>query len=123
MGFHPGHCSVCTRLALRGIGGTAVLSVIIGFMLASSFPAMIVYAQELIPGKVGTVSGLFFGLAFGFGGIGAAVLGQFADLWEILAIYKLCSFLPRIGLLAVFLPEPPVSTRMLGNPSHQVHRN
>lgn len=84
---------------------------------------MIVYAQELIPGKVGTVSGLFFDLAFGFGGIGAAVPGQFADLWEILAICKLCSFLPLIGLFAVFLPELHVSTRMLGNPSHQVQRN
>ena len=88
-----------------GLQLSAVLTMIIGFMLASAFPAMIVYAQELIPGKVGTVSGLFFGLAFGLGGIGAALLGQFADLWGIVAIYKLCSFLPLIGLLAVFLPE------------------
>ena len=88
-----------------GLQLSAVLTMIIGFMLASAFPAMIVYAQELIPGKVGTVSGLFFGLAFGLGGIGAALLGQFADLWGIVAIYKFCSFLPLIGLLAVFLPE------------------
>jgi FSR family fosmidomycin resistance protein-like MFS transporter len=88
-----------------GLGMSAVLSVIIGFMLASAFPAMIVYAQELVPGKVGTISGLFFGLAFGLGGVGAAVLGQLADLWGIVAIYKLCSFLPLLGLLAVFLPD------------------
>jgi len=88
-----------------GLGVSAALTMIIGFMLASAFPAMIVYAQELIPGKVGTISGLFFGLAFGLGGIGAAILGQFADLWGIVSIYKLCSFLPLLGLLAVFLPE------------------
>lgn len=88
-----------------GLGVSVVLTMIIGFMLASAFPAMIVYAQELIPGKVGTISGLFFGLAFGLGGIGAAILGQFADLWGIVSIYKFCSFLPLIGLLAVFLPE------------------
>ena len=84
---------------------SAVLSAIIGFMLASAFPSMVVYAQELIPGKVGTVAGLFFGLAFGLGGIGAAVLGQLADMWGIDAVYKICSFLPLIGLLAVFLPN------------------
>ncbi|MGC8806626.1 MAG: MFS transporter, partial [Thiomonas sp.] len=84
---------------------SAVLSAIIGFMLASAFPSMVVYAQELIPGKVGTVAGLFFGLAFGLGGIGAAVLGQLADMWGIDAVYRLCSFLPLIGLLAVFLPN------------------
>jgi FSR family fosmidomycin resistance protein-like MFS transporter len=88
-----------------GLGMSAVLTVIIGFMLASAFPAMVVYAQELIPGKVGTISGLFYGIAFGLGGIGAAVLGQFADLWGIDAIYQFCSFLPLIGLLAVFLPD------------------
>lgn len=88
-----------------GLGASAVLTVIIGFMLASAFPAMVVYGQELIPGKVGTISGLFFGLAFGLGGIGAAVLGQLADHWGIVAVYKICSFLPLIGLLAVFLPQ------------------
>ena len=88
-----------------GLASSAVLTMIIGFMLASAFPAMVVYAQELMPGKVGTISGLFFGLAFGLAGIGAAVLGQLADLWGIVAVYKICSFLPLIGLLAVFLPE------------------
>lgn len=88
-----------------GLEASAVLTMIIGFMLASAFPAMIVYAQELIPGKVGTISGMFFGLAFGLAGIGAAVLGQVADHWGIVTLYKLCSFLPLIGLLAVFLPE------------------
>jgi len=88
-----------------GLEMSVVLTMLIGFMLASAFPAMVVYAQELIPGKVGMVSGLFFGLAFGLGGIGAAVLGQLADQWGIVAVYKLCSFLPLIGLLAVFLPN------------------
>lgn len=94
-------------LALPYVGPqlSVVLTMIIGFMLASAFPAMLVYAQELIPGKVGTISGLFFGLAFGLGGIGAAVLGQLADHWGIVAVYELCSFLPLIGLLAVFLPD------------------
>ncbi len=88
-----------------GLEASAVLTAIIGFMLASAFPAMVVYAQELIPGRVGTISGLFYGIAFGLGGIGAAALGQFADLWGIVTIYKVCSFLPLIGLLAVFLPD------------------
>jgi FSR family fosmidomycin resistance protein-like MFS transporter len=88
-----------------GLSASAVLTVIIGFMLASAFPAIVVYAQELIPGRIGTVSGLFFGLAFGLAGIGAAVLGRLADLWGIVAVYKICAFLPLIGLLAVFLPD------------------
>jgi FSR family fosmidomycin resistance protein-like MFS transporter len=88
-----------------GLEASVALTMVTGFMLASAFPAMVVYAQELIPGKVGMVSGLFFGLAFGLGGIGAAVLGQLADQWGIVAVYKLCSFLPLIGLLAVFLPN------------------
>ena len=88
-----------------GLEASAVLTAVIGFMLASAFPAMVVYAQELIPGKVGTISGLFYGIAFGLGGIGAAVLGQFADVWGIVSIYKICSFLPLIGVLAIFLPD------------------
>lgn len=88
-----------------GLGTTAVLTVLIGFMLASAFPAMVVYAQELIPGRVGTISGLFFGVAFGLAGIGAAVLGQLADQWGIDTVYRICAFLPLIGLLAVFLPD------------------
>ncbi len=88
-----------------GVEASVALTMIIGFMLASAFPAMIVYAQELIPGRVGTISGLFFGLAFGLAGIGAAVLGQVADRWGIDVVYHVCSFLPLLGLLAVFLPD------------------
>ncbi len=84
---------------------TAVLTVPIGFILASAFPAIIVYAQELVPGKTGTIAGLFFGFAFGMGGIGAAVLGVLADHTSIAFVYKVCSVLPVIGLLAVFLPD------------------
>jgi FSR family fosmidomycin resistance protein-like MFS transporter len=84
---------------------TAVLSMVIGVILTSAFSAIIVYAQELIPGKVGTISGLFYGLAFGMGGIGSAVLGELADRTSIFYVYHLCSFLPLIGLLAAFLPR------------------
>jgi MFS transporter, FSR family, fosmidomycin resistance protein len=84
---------------------TAILSVVIGLALASAFPAIVVYAQELLPGKVGMVSGLFFGLAFGMGGVGAALLGKLADLTSIAFVYQVCSFLPAIGLLAGFLPN------------------
>ncbi|GFZ81307.1 MFS transporter [Paenibacillus marchantiophytorum] len=81
-----------------------VLCACIGFILLSGFSVIVVYAQELLPGKVGTVSGLFFGLAFGLGGIGSAVLGTLADATSISFVIKLCAFLPLIGLLAVFLP-------------------
>jgi FSR family fosmidomycin resistance protein-like MFS transporter len=84
---------------------TAVLSVIIGVILASAFPAILVYAQGLLPGRVGMVAGLFFGLAFGIAGIGAAVLGWVADLTSIDFVYHVCAFLPALGLLAAFLPE------------------
>jgi FSR family fosmidomycin resistance protein-like MFS transporter len=84
---------------------TGILSVIIGVVLASAFTAIVVYAQDLVPGKVGTVSGLFFGLAFGMGGIGAALLGQLADATSITFVYRVCSFLPAIGLLTAFLPN------------------
>jgi FSR family fosmidomycin resistance protein-like MFS transporter len=84
---------------------TGILSVIIGMVLASAFPAIVVYAQELLPGRVGMISGLFFGLSFGLSGIGAAVLGALADYTSITYVYKVCSFLPAIGLLAVFLPS------------------
>ena len=84
---------------------TGILSVIIGMVLASAFTAIVVYAQDLVPGKVGAVSGLFFGLAFGMGGIGAALLGQLADVTSITFVYKVCSFLPAIGLLTAFLPN------------------
>jgi FSR family fosmidomycin resistance protein-like MFS transporter len=84
---------------------TGILSVIIGFVLASAFPAIVVYAQELLPGRVGMISGLFFGFAFGMGGIGAAVLGALADATSITYVYKVCAFLPAVGLLAMFLPS------------------
>jgi FSR family fosmidomycin resistance protein-like MFS transporter len=84
---------------------TAVLSVIIGVILASAFSAILVYATELVPGRVGTIAGLFFGLSFGMGGLGAAALGELADLTSIETVYRVCSFLPAIGLLAWFLPR------------------
>ncbi len=84
---------------------TEVLSVVIGLVLASAFSAIIVFAQELVPGKVGMISGLFFGLAFGVGGIGAALLGELADHTTIFFVYHVCSFLPAVGLLTGFLPD------------------
>jgi FSR family fosmidomycin resistance protein-like MFS transporter len=85
---------------------TGVLVVIIGLILSSAFSAILVYSQELIPGRVGMVSGLFFGFAFGMGGIGAAVLGDLADHAGIEFVYRLCSFLPLLGIVAAFLPTP-----------------
>jgi FSR family fosmidomycin resistance protein-like MFS transporter len=84
---------------------TGVLSVIIGFVLSSAFSAILVYAQELVPGRIGMISGVFFGFAFGMGGIGAAVLGKLADATSIVFVYKLCAYLPAIGLLTGFLPN------------------
>jgi len=84
---------------------TAVLSVCVGLILSSAFSAIVVYAQELIPGKVGLISGVFFGLMFGFGGIGAALLGHLADIHGIEFVYSLCSYLPLVGLLTVLLPN------------------
>ncbi|MFJ2366929.1 MFS transporter [Pseudomonas sp. NPDC087697] len=84
---------------------TSILSVVIGFILASAFSAIVVYAQELVPGNVGMIAGVFFGLMFGFGGIGAALLGHLADIHGIEYVYRLCSFLPLFGVLAIFLPR------------------
>jgi FSR family fosmidomycin resistance protein-like MFS transporter len=84
---------------------TAILSVLIGLILASAFSAIVVYAQELVPGRVGLISGVFFGFAFGMGGLGAAVLGQLADVIGIESVYHVCAFLPLIGVLAAFLPN------------------
>lgn len=84
---------------------TSVLSVIIGFILASAFSAIVVYAQELVPGNVGMIAGIFFGLMFGFGGIAAAFLGHLADLHGIVYVYTICSFLPLLGILAILLPR------------------
>ncbi len=84
---------------------TAVLSVINGMILASAFPAILVYATELLPGKVGTIAGLFFGFAFGMAGIASAVLGKLADATGIIFVMKLCAFLPLLGILTAFLPN------------------
>jgi FSR family fosmidomycin resistance protein-like MFS transporter len=84
---------------------TVVLSAIIGTILASAFPAIVVYAQELLPGKVGMISGLFFGLAFGTAGIAAALLGELADYTSITFVYRACAFMPLLGLLTAFLPD------------------
>jgi FSR family fosmidomycin resistance protein-like MFS transporter len=84
---------------------TAVLTVPIGLILSSAFPAIVVYAQDLLPGRTGTVAGLFFGFAFGMGSVGAAALGALADHLGITLVYQLCAFLPLIGLLAGFLPD------------------
>lgn len=87
------------------LGVTVALSGIVGVILSSAFPSIVVYGQELIPGRVGMVSGLFFGLGFGLGGLGAALLGVLADQIGIDAVYRICAFLPAMGLLAVFLPD------------------
>jgi FSR family fosmidomycin resistance protein-like MFS transporter len=84
---------------------TEILSVLIGMIIASAFSAILVYAQELVPGRLGMVSGMFFGFAFGMGGLGAALLGQLADRTDIYFVYQVCSFLPAVGLLTVFLPD------------------
>jgi FSR family fosmidomycin resistance protein-like MFS transporter len=93
-------------LPYANLPATIGLSVIIGLVLSSAFSAIIVYAQELMPGQTGMVSGLFFGLAFGMGGIGAALLGELADWTSITFVYHVCAFLPLIGLLTAFLPNP-----------------
>ena len=88
-----------------------LLSIIIGFILASAFSAILVYAQELIPGKIGTISGLFFGFAFGMGGVGSALLGVLADHTSLEYMFIVCSFLPLLGLLTAFLPNLPGSRK------------
>jgi FSR family fosmidomycin resistance protein-like MFS transporter len=94
------------------LGWTRVLSVVIGFVLASAFPAIVVYGQELIPGRVGLVAGLFFGLSFGAAGLGAGLMGRLADATSVEQIYRLCAVLPALGLLAALLPDlGPASAR------------
>ncbi len=88
-----------------GLAATGVLSVVIGVVLASAFPAIIVYAQDLVPARIGAISGMFYGLSFGLGGIGAAVLGLLADRFSIEFVYQVCAFLPLLGVFAVFLPN------------------
>jgi FSR family fosmidomycin resistance protein-like MFS transporter len=84
---------------------TATLTIVIGLILASAFSAILVYATELVPGNVGMISGLFFGLAFGFAGIGSAALGKLADDTSIIFVFKVCAYLPLIGFLTAFLPQ------------------
>jgi MFS transporter, FSR family, fosmidomycin resistance protein len=84
---------------------TSILSVVIGLILASAFSAILVYAQELLPQRVGMISGLFFGFAFGLGGVGSALLGKLADYTSIDFVYRVCAFLPAIGILTAFLPN------------------
>ncbi len=84
---------------------TGILTIAIGLILSSAFSSIVVFAQELLPGRVGMISGLFYGFAFGMGGLGAAVLGRMADAYGINFVYHLCSFLPAIGLLAALLPN------------------
>ena len=96
-----------------GLFWTGVLSVVIGVILASAFSAIVVFAQELVPGRVGMVSGLFFGFAFGTAGIGAALLGDLADRAGIDLVYRLCSYLPALGLLTAFLPDIESGARRL----------
>ncbi|MDR0565534.1 MAG: MFS transporter [Prevotellaceae bacterium] len=92
-------------LPYAGLGWTCALSVAVGVVLSSAFSAILVYAQELLPTKIGLISGLFFGLAFGIAGIAAAVLGSVADVKSLAYVYKLCSFIPLMGAVAVFLPN------------------
>ena len=105
LGVDPRRAAVHAAAAVCEPVLDRVLTVIIGLILASAFPAILVYAQELMPGKVGMVAGLFFGFAFGMGGVGAAVLGRLADHVGIAFVYQVCAFLPLIGLLAGFLPD------------------
>ena len=98
-------------LPYAGLAASAVLSVIIGLIISSTTPSIIVFAQELVPHRFGMISGVFFGVAFGIGGLGAAVLGKVADHTSIAFVYQICAFLPAIGLLAVFLPKMPKHTR------------
>ena len=91
-------------LPYANLFSTAILSVTIGFIISSAFPAILVYAQELLPGKVGMVAGLFFGFAFGMGGLGSALLGWLGDKTSIQHMFLVASFLPLMGLLAAFLP-------------------
>ena len=90
-----------------GLAMTGILSVVIALIMASAFSAILVYAQELMPGRVGLVAGMFFGFSFGLGGLGAAALGELADLTSIRTVYQVCAFLPALGLLMVFLPKQP----------------
>ncbi len=97
----------CSPERCRSLVGSAplTLSMVIGLVLASAFSAIVVFAQELVPGNVGMIAGVFFGLMFGFGGIGAALLGHLADLHGIEYVYRLCAYLPLLGILTILLPS------------------
>ena len=99
-------------IALPHVGFTATIALafVIGLIMSSSFSAILVYAQELLPGRVGLVAGVFFGFSFGLGGIGAAALGELADRTSLETVYAVCAFLPAIGLLTIFLPRQPART-------------
>jgi FSR family fosmidomycin resistance protein-like MFS transporter len=92
-------------LPYAGLFWTGVLTVVIGLLMSSAFATIVVFAQELMPGRVGMIAGVFFGVAFGMGGLGAAALGVLADATDIDFVFRVCSFLPAIGLLTVFLPD------------------
>ena len=98
-------------LPYAGLYASAVLTVIIGLIISSTTSSIIVFAQELMPHRFGMISGVFFGVAFGIGGLGAAVLGKVADHTSIAFVYQVCAWLPAIGLLAVFLPRLPQHAR------------
>ncbi|TFV36861.1 MFS transporter [Bradyrhizobium frederickii] len=98
-------------LPYAGLAASAVLSIVIGLIISSTTSSIIVFAQELVPHRFGMISGVFFGVAFGIGGLGAAVLGKLADHTSIEFVYQVCAYLPAIGLLAVFLPKLPRHTR------------
>jgi FSR family fosmidomycin resistance protein-like MFS transporter len=100
-------------LPYAGLLWTAILTIIIGTIMASSMAVIVVFAQDLIPGRIGMVSGLFLGFAFGMGGIGAALLGQLADHTSLQYVYKICSFLPAMGIVAAFLPDIERKVRQL----------
>ena len=95
---------------INSLWGTCLLSMFIGAVMASSFPAIVIFAQELMPGKVGTVGGLFFGFSFGSGAIASALLGYLADYAGITSVYEICAYMPLIGLLTWFLPNTPSKT-------------
>jgi len=92
---------------------TGTLAVLVAFIMASSFPAILVYAQELMPGRVGLVAGMFFGFSFGLGGLGAAALGKLADMTSIETVYHATPFLLLLGLLVAFLPRGPGQPRII----------
>jgi FSR family fosmidomycin resistance protein-like MFS transporter len=98
-------------LPYAGLWGSVVLTIAIGVVIASAFPAILVFAQELVPGRVGMINGIFFGLAFGMGGIAAALLGALADVHGIEFVYRLCAWLPALGILTIFLPRGVVRAR------------